>query len=67
MTVDLNKAKKAAAVVTTFAAAVDVHRDADSGEIDKVTFAKVPLFTRDERGNPKVLGIPFRRWFRGSR
>jgi hypothetical protein len=48
-------------------APLDVQRDEEHGEIKRVTYARVPLFWRDEAGRPRVLGIPFPRWVRGER
>lgn len=49
------------------AALINAHYDDEHGEYQKVTVAGLPVFKRDERGNPKVFGIPFPRWIRGPR
>ena len=59
---------KTAAKVAAAAALVSVSRNDVHNEVDRVTFAGIPLFSRDqETGAPRVLGIPFRRWARGKR
>lgn len=61
------KVKRVLTGASALAAAVSAHYNAEHDEFDRVTVLGVPLFLRDERGNPRVLGIPFRRWIRGPR
>lgn len=58
---------KIAATASTIAGAINVIRDDEHGEIESVTAGPVAVFWRDAKGNPRVLGIPFGRWFRGPR
>jgi hypothetical protein len=58
---------RVAGAVGAVLAPLDVQRDEEHGEIKRVTYARVPLFWRDERGRPRVFGIPFPRWVRGER
>ena len=37
------------------------------GEWDEVKYGPVPLWRRDAKGRPRLLGIPFPRLFRGDR
>ncbi len=63
-------AKKGGAVLTGVAAlerALSVDIDEKHDEVSKVAVCGVPLFRRDARGNPKILGIKFPRWIRGPR
>jgi hypothetical protein len=65
-----DKTKKATTVLTgaaALAATIKAEYNEQHGEYDKVTIAGIPVFKRDERGNPKLLGIPFGRWVRGPR
>lgn len=57
----LDKAKTGASAAVAAAALVNVTINDVHREVDRVTFAGIPLFSRDERGNPRVLGIRFRR------
>ncbi len=40
---------------------VNITRNDVHDEIERVTFAGLPLFARDAKGNPRVLGIRFKR------
>jgi hypothetical protein len=53
--------------VSAVLAPLDVQRDEQRDEVSRVTYARVPLFWRDEHGRPRVLGVPFPRWVRGER
>lgn len=55
------------AAVAAALAPLDVERDEQHGEINRVAYARVPLFWRDDKGRPRVIGIPFPRWVRGKR
>lgn len=57
----IDRTKKAAGAVAAASALVNVTINDVHREVDLVTFAGIPLFKRDERGNPRVLGIPFKR------
>ncbi len=57
----ITKASKAAGAVATAWAMVNITVNDVHQEVDKVTFAGIPLFKRDAAGNPKILGIPFKR------
>jgi hypothetical protein len=63
-------AKKAVGVAVTASTVlglVHVVRDDEHGEIQSFTLGPAALFWRDQKGRPRVLGIPFGRWFRGPR
>lgn len=49
------------------AALVKAERNDELDEYERVSIAGVPVFRRDAKGNPRVLGIPFGRWIRGPR
>ncbi len=55
------KASKAAGAAGAIAAMVNITRNDVHDEIERVTFAGLPLFKRDAKGNPRVLGIRFKR------
>jgi hypothetical protein len=58
----IDKAKKAAGAAAGVAVLVNVTRNDVHNEVDRVTLAGVPLFTRDEKGKPFLFGIiPLRR------
>jgi diadenosine tetraphosphate (Ap4A) HIT family hydrolase len=57
----IQKATKAAGAAAGVAALVNVQMNDVHHEIDKVSFAGIPLFKRDDKGNPSILGIRFRR------
>lgn len=59
--------KKVLTGAAAIAALVKADYNEQHDEYDRVSIAGVPLFRRDERGNPRVLGIPFGRWIRGPR
>lgn len=66
----MNAEKTAKRVLTgaaAIAAAITVHVNDEHNEVDKVAVLGVPVFMRDERGNPLVLGMRFPRWIRGPR
>lgn len=57
-----NKLGKAAATAAALAAVVSVQRNDVHNEVERVTLAGVPLFTRDEQGKPYLFGwIPLKR------
>jgi hypothetical protein len=56
-----DKAKKVAGVVAGVAVLVNVRRNDLHDEVDLVSLAGVPLFSRDEKGNPRLFGIPLKR------
>ncbi len=55
------KAAKAAGAAGAVMTLVNVTKNDVYNEIDRVTFAGIPLFKRDAAGNPRVFGIRFRR------
>lgn len=56
------KLKKAAGAASAVAVLVNITKNDVHNEIDRVTFAGLPLFTRDRAGKPKLFGlIPLRR------
>jgi len=57
----VDKAKKAAGAAAGLAAAVSIQVNDVHHEVDAVRVLGIPVFKRDEAGNPRVLGIPFRR------
>lgn len=58
----VDKATKAASTAATAAALVKITiNEEHGGEVESVRFAGIPLFKRDAAGNPRVLGIPFKR------
>lgn len=57
----IDKAKRAAGTVAAAGALVNITINDEYNEVDRLTFAGVPLFKRDEKGNPRILGIPFKR------
>jgi len=63
----LQKTTKVLTGAAALAAAVKVELHPERDEVEKVTVLGVPLFKRDDDGRPRVLGIPFARWFRGRR
>ena len=58
--------KKAVAAGTIFAPLTGKFND-DYNECDELKYGPLTLWRRDEKGNPRLLGIPFPRWFRGPR
>ena len=62
------KARKVLTGAAALAAALKVEVDETHGEVARVTVLGVPLFFRDAAtGRPRILGVPFPRWIRGSR
>jgi hypothetical protein len=59
--------KRAAKTASALAVLVSVQRNDVHHEVDRVTFAGLPLFERDEKGNPKLFGIFKMRRRRGPR
>lgn len=57
----IDKVKQAAGTAAGVAVLVTVQRNDVFNEIDVVRFAGIPLFKRDDKGNPSILGIRFRR------
>jgi hypothetical protein len=58
----IDKAKQAAGTVAGVAVLVNVTKNDVHHEVDRVTLAGVPLFTRDQAGKPFLFGlIPLRR------
>jgi hypothetical protein len=55
------------AAVGAALAPLEVNRDDERNEVTRVAYARVPLFWRDSKGRPRVLGVPFPRWVRGAR
>jgi hypothetical protein len=53
----VDKGKQAAATAGALAVLVKVTRSGDAQEVDRVTLAGVPLFTRDDAGKPYLFGI----------
>lgn len=53
--------RKVAGAASAIAVLVNVTKNDVHGEIERVTFAGLPLFKRDLAGNPRVLGIKFKR------
>ena len=56
-----DKVKKGSAAAATAAALVSVTINDVHHEVDSVKVAGIPIFKRDADGNPRVLGIKFRR------
>lgn len=67
MTEPAKKVARAATFVAALTAPLEVERDHAHDEVTRVSYARIPLFSRDESGRPRVLGIPFPRWLRGPR
>lgn len=63
----IDKAQKVLTGAAALAAAVQVHVNEEHNEVDRVAVLGVPLFTRDDAGTPRVLGLKFPRWIRGRR
>jgi hypothetical protein len=61
------KLKQAAKAASAVAVLVNVTRNDVHGEIDRVTLAGLPLFSRDGAGNPKLFGLFKLRRRRGPR
>ncbi len=57
----IDKGKKAAGAAAAVGALVNVQVNDVHHEVDRVSFAGIPLFSRDDAGNPRVLGIRFKR------
>lgn len=57
----VDKGKKAAGAAAAAAALVNITINDVHNEVERVTFAGIPLFKRDDKGNPRILGIPFKR------
>lgn len=57
----MGKLKKAAGAASAVAVLVNVTRNDIYDEVDRVTFAGLPIFQRDQAGNPRIFGIRFRR------
>lgn len=57
----IGKFKQAAGTIAGVAVLVNVTKNDVHHEVDRVTLAGVPLFTRDAKGNPSLLGIRLRR------
>ncbi len=57
----IDKRKKAAGVASAVAAVVSWQMNDVHHEVESVRLAGIPLFKRDAEGNPRVLGIKFRR------
>lgn len=56
------KATKGAATASALYALVNVTRNDVHDEVDRVTLAGVPLFSRDDKGKPYLFGlIPLKR------
>lgn len=55
------KLKKAVGAASAIAVLVNVTKNDVHHEVDRVTFAGLPIFKRDAQGNPQILGIRFRR------
>lgn len=55
------KLKKAAGAASAVAVLVNVTKNDLYHEIDRVTFAGIPIFKRDQAGNPSLFGIRLRR------
>ncbi len=54
--------KKAAGTAAALAAVVSVQKNDVHNEVDRVTLAGIPLFTRNEVGKPYLFGfIPLKR------
>ena len=54
--------KKAAGVAAAAYAVISVRRNDVHNEVDRVSLAGIPLFTRDEVGKPYLFGfIPLKR------
>ncbi len=50
-----------AAKLGALIALVNVRRNDAYDEVERVSLAGIPLFSRDEQGRPRVLGISFKR------
>lgn len=58
----VDKAKRAAGLVSGVAVLVNVTRNDVFGEVDAVTLGGIPLFKRDAAGKPFLFGlIPLKR------
>jgi hypothetical protein len=64
--VDEEQRRKVLVGAAALARAIVVDVDAHN-EVSRVSFCGAPIFFRDERGLPRVLGIRFPRWIRGPR
>jgi hypothetical protein len=68
MSEPIDKAKKMVTGAAALGMLVKVEVNEDFDEVDRVAFAGVPIFSRDEgSGRPRLFGIPFKRWIRGPR
>lgn len=68
MSEPIEKAKKLVTGTAALAMLVKVEIDEKHDEVDRVAFAGVPIWSRDEgSGRPRLFGIPFKRWLRGPR
>lgn len=56
-----DKVKKAAGAAAAVAVLVSVKRSLEHNEVESVSLAGIPLFSRDDKGNPRIFGIPLRR------
>ncbi len=56
-----DKAGKVAGAAGAVMALVNITHNDVHDEVDRVTFAGLPIFKRDAKGNPRVLGIRFKR------
>ena len=69
MSID-DKLKTTTRVLTgaaAIASAVKVEVSDQHNEVERVAVLGIPLFQRDERGLPRVLGVKLPRWIRGPR
>ncbi len=57
----VDKGKKLATGAAAIAPFVSIQVNDVHHEVDLVSFAGIPLFKRDAKGNPRVLGIKVRR------
>lgn len=68
MSEPIDKAKKLVTGAAALGMLVKVEVNEHFDEVDKVAFAGVPIWSRDEgTGRPRLFGIPFKRWVRGER
>jgi hypothetical protein len=65
--VDEDQRRKVLVGAAALARAVQVDVDTHHNEVTRVSVCGAPIFTRDEYGAPRVLGIRFPRWLRGPR
>ncbi len=57
----VDKSKKVATAASGLAVLVNVQMNDEHHEVESVRLAGIPLFKRDAEGNPRVLGIKFKR------